>query len=155
MNTIDKQTITIPLKILVDELLTDSHYKEIVDSTLALVLSELGKKQCYYYIQFPGDNDVNIFGHPIKRPILWRYSKWADSTERYLRAQARAQKEREERFVQEFNINRVKRALSKLAPDIDDKALTDAARKIVLKGQEAKAIALGCQPFAKSVEEIS
>lgn len=97
---------------LVEDLLHDSHSRSISFDTAEVLLFHC-KNERICHIQLPGHGEVDTFGNPIKQPILWDIGQWRISTERWLRAKSRSEKEMQERAVFDANVKVVAYALYK------------------------------------------
>lgn len=148
----EPKKITLPLDEFVEILLEDRHYRE-VKPTVAELLFLHCQNKTLVYIQLPGDKDVDILGRPITKPIAWRFAKWQSSTEAWLKSKLRAEEERKQRFVEEANINRIKRHLLKTTELNEEFAMRLAVKWVTAK-QEHKYLRLGGKPFIKSIDEI-
>lgn len=52
------------------------------------------------------------FNQPLSEPVLWKYSAWSDSHERYVRQKKRSEEERVKRFIFEANVNTVAKRIA-------------------------------------------
>jgi hypothetical protein len=118
------KTITQPLLTYIDDVLGDNHYRSI-SPVAAEILSHITKGDLTVHIQYKDRN-----GLPLVRPILWRYSAWKADTESWLHAAAISQRNREERFVFDDNVNRLAKTLASMGNIPEDLARLLAYRKI-------------------------
>lgn len=52
------------------------------------------------------------FNQPLSEPVLWKYSAWSDSHERYMRQKKRSEEDRVRRFIFEANVNTVAKRIA-------------------------------------------
>lgn len=94
------------------DLLKDAHSCPVSFET-AEVLHYHCKNETLCHIQMPSAGEVDMFGNPIRQPILWNLGQWRVSTEKWMRAKHRSETERQERAVFDANVKIVAYALYK------------------------------------------
>lgn len=156
----------IPLSIFVSQILGDYDHEGQLDGIIRNhdyvevhpVIAEILFAHCRnkhtVYIQFPGsEHELNILGKPISVPLVWRWSKFVASTELWLAQRKRAEDERKEYFVREYNIKQAMRTFMSYT-GIDEKFALPLAQKVVMKDQETKIIKMGGKPFVRKWEDL-
>lgn len=149
--TIGKQFAAFPIADIVADLLHG--YEEVpISNSTAEVLFLVCKNKVLCHVQYPGHGEVDITGKLITQPHLWAIERWQDSSEKWLRARAWSEKQRDERLVFEANIRKVQRAILKMAM-ISPEFATVLAHRMVKKNEMDKITALGVRLFT-NVKEI-
>jgi len=141
------RTITIPLSQFVSLLLGDNHYRPI-ELSLAQQIAEAASGTEICHVQF-----YERDGTRLKYPVLWSLHHWRISTDSWLAAKERSDRERDERFVLEENIKRVVRVLHKETGIEGDGAYL-VARKMLKAGKFKQLSFLGVNNLAKTIEDI-
>lgn len=103
----DDDLVSLPLQILVKDLLGSNHYVPISKITAEMILYKT-KNQKVCHIQYPSSQDVDIVGRILTTPLLWDLTAWRNSSERRAKAQIRSQQQRDEKFVYDGNIRLIK-----------------------------------------------
>lgn len=140
------------LRPLVRDLLRGEYYIPISEDTAEIILMHY-KNQRVCHVQYPSDQDVDILGKPIDTPILWEIGAWQTSSEKWLKGKIRSEKEREERFILDANINLVARCILKMAY-INPDAARVIARKCILNKDFVRIKAFGCARLYKTIKEL-
>ncbi len=140
------------LKTIVKDLLHGEHYTPISDETAEVILHHC-KNRNLCHVQFPSDEDVDIIGVPISTPVLWEIGAWCRSSEKWLKVRNRSQKDREERFVLDANINMVSRKILKFAY-VNPDAARIIARQWINNKQRGKLKMVGVEKLYTTVEEL-
>lgn len=150
--------ITLPLNELREHLLRDiyGHPSDNcnISPLLAEIISLISQNKNDIHVQFPSDDDVDILDRPVTSPILWRYSRWSNSTEKWLKDKKRSEQERQARFIFQFNVERACKTVMRFT-ELDHPNAMKVALNLVNKNHEHKVIAMGGKPFAKTIEEIA
>ncbi len=94
-------------------------------------------------------------GKDLKYPILWRYTDWMLSNERYKTAKDRAEKERVSRWIYSQNLKRLSNALAK-EQKLDESYSTKLASNLLNKNTPWEVLhILGLnQPLITKEEEL-
>jgi len=144
--------VTFPLYSIVRDLL-GGQSDVVVSEMTAKCLYMVCKNRHTCYIQFPGDENRDIYGKPITECKLWSLEHWVSSAEKWQRAKAWSDKQRNERIVLDANIHKVARALLKLARINPDAARVIAIDVVVNKKMDAVR-GLGVAKLYETVDEI-
>lgn len=153
--------ITLPLSVLVKELLgphiihyTDHKHCLSVEMETALAIFQATTNTHTCHVQFPADKyNVDMFGAPIKEPLVWDIRAWRLSSERHMRAKIRAKAEKDALDIQRANINRVKKAILKMSGLEPDQAAI-LAHKWVVNGNVERISMVGVTKLITSIEEL-
>lgn len=143
--------VSLPLDVLVNTILRDEHYVPVPD-TVAEILFHHTKNNHTCYIQFPGDQDVDILGRFLTHPLLWSISAWRNSSERAMRARLRSQHEREQRFIFDANIKLVAKKMC-TATGINFEICKLEARRWLLR-KDSRVHAVGVVKLYTTIEEL-
>lgn len=150
------QTITplvsLPLDILVKDLLGEAHYVSISRLTAEILYGHC-KNRHTCHIQFPGEEDVDVMGRVINEPILWSMSAWQSAVERRLKAKLRSDRERDERFIFEANIKLVGKALARFS-GLEFEIARLTARRWLVDKDHAKIRAIGVVKLYTTIQEL-
>jgi hypothetical protein len=107
MKTIEphEQLIALPLHILIEEILGDSHSAGVSTITADIIEAVVKNKHTCHIQRIDQD------GETLTYPRLWRMSAWRQDVESWRLSRLRSDREREARFVFEENIKRIARAI--------------------------------------------
>lgn len=144
--------VSIPLTILVKDLLGANHYVPISQITAECILFHTGNKRICH-IQFPSIQDVDVSGKTITSPILWELNAWRTSVERQVKSALRAQEQRETKFVYEGNVNMIKKRIMENF-GLDEQHANIYARMVLDKKDYARIRAYGVKRLYTNVKEL-
>lgn len=144
--------VTLPLQILVKDLLGAAHYVSVSKITAEMLFIHTKNKHTCH-IQFPSDSDVDMWDKPLTSPMLWEIGAWQASSEKHLTAKRKSQLAREARFILEANILLLGRAICRFT-NIDFEICKLMARKwIVTNDPRIQVVGLK-RPLYTNVNEL-
>ena len=100
MDKSDDPIIPLPLSVVIDLFLGDRHYGEWPAKHLKWLepIKVLSKNTFICHIR-----EADEFDPFIKTPIIYRYARWKESSDLWLKQKARSERERQDRFVFQRN----------------------------------------------------
>jgi hypothetical protein len=131
MNHTLPDTITLPLKDYVDDLLGSLEHgidKKSVKQSTALVVAEKDKTERLVHVQF---NDLQT-DEPLTRPVIWRINDWKSHFLKHERDKAESAKRRREANLRDENTERLIKAMMKATGLQDKELFRGLARKIAV-----------------------
>lgn len=145
--------ITLPLTDLVHDLLGDRG-NVVVGVTTANLIYQLTKNETLCHVMFPSDHNVNVYGVPINKPVLWELGYWRSSCERWLSAKLYHESERKKQYVMEENVRRVAKRVRLTFEHITDEQAKMLAYQYIRKGDDAALEFFKVGKLAERVEDI-
>ena len=147
----EQQLVTVPLNDLIWSLLGDDAQgldKTRITQSLALILAQHLKDSLKWKVEFETKD-----GEALTCPLLWRYSEWYASSERYMKAKLYAEKERIAMFIRDANVENMARAIMKTTRmSLEDARPT--ATMLVHKGNVECMMFLGLKKWITNESEL-
>lgn len=94
----ERETITLFLDEYLEDMLGHDDSRPI-RVNVAEILDVKLKGKLTYHVQWPDQ-----FNPELSRPLLWKYSAWADSVERWTKQRERSERERVAKFIFDKNV---------------------------------------------------
>ena len=101
---------TVKFSEFIEAFLGDSHSKPVPDNLLHLVpaIKAVARKTLICHVR-----EADEWDPLICRPIIYRYSKWIEDSDRWLKQKRRSDKERDDRFIFEYNVKLIAKFLNR------------------------------------------
>lgn len=144
--------VSLPLDVLVHDLLGEAHYVSVSKLTAEIIFGHCKNKHTCY-VQFPGDNDVDVLGRFISEPLLWSMSAWKSSVERAAKQRLRSEYDREQRFIFEANVKLVAKRLATFS-GLEFEIAKLMAWRWLKDGQHDKIKAVGVVKLYTTIKEL-